>query len=459
MYDVIEFRKNNNKNAIVFIHGFTGKPDKTWIDFAELLKLLPEVSEWDIFSLGYPTSLRLPNPFWSSDPGLQPLSEYVGQQLDREKIVDYDNLAIIAHSMGGLIVQRLLLDGRENKNLFTGRVKHVLLFATPSHGLKKALIGKLFNRQVRDMYIKSDFITKLRRDWDETIGDSPWFSFKVVAGLNDVFVPPQSSLEPFPEKYREWVPGDHNEIVTPVPAHRASADIVVEVISGGAAQTPAGNTGRSIVESRMFQRIIHEYLPNWQGRSNAEVVDLALALEVFGRAAEAEKILEERMKVTSDTDIMGVRAGRLKRSWLLLNNEADGKRALDLYSEAYDRARNANDIDQAFYQGINVAFMNLAFKKDKKNAVKIAVEALGYCNLKDKPDKWSLATQGEAYLITGEIEKALAQYREAIKSEYGANSREIASMYTQAQRAAEQAAGEQGAPEIAGRLDEIFQGE
>jgi hypothetical protein len=85
----------------------------------------------------------------------------------------------------------------------------------------------------------------------------------------------------------------------------------------------------------MFARIIREYSINWEDRPDEDVVELALALDVFGEKKKAVEILEQRMKETSYTDIMGVRAGRYKRSWLQTDNESDANNAFELYSRAY----------------------------------------------------------------------------------------------------------------------------
>jgi pimeloyl-ACP methyl ester carboxylesterase len=44
----------------------------------------------------------------------------------------YESLALIAHRMGGLVAQQALLDDP----LLVGRVRHRILFGTPSGGLR-----------------------------------------------------------------------------------------------------------------------------------------------------------------------------------------------------------------------------------------------------------------------------------------------------------------------------------
>ena len=66
-----EIRKRPGESAIVFLHGFTGDASGTWDKFPLILKASDSLRDWDIFSLGYSTSL-LPGTrgLWAADPDL-----------------------------------------------------------------------------------------------------------------------------------------------------------------------------------------------------------------------------------------------------------------------------------------------------------------------------------------------------------------------------------------------------
>ncbi|MBD0305703.1 MAG: alpha/beta hydrolase, partial [Nitrospiraceae bacterium] len=105
-----------------------------------------------------------------------------------------------------------------------------------------------------------------------------------------------------------------------------------------------------------------------------------------------------------------------------------------LYRQGYDEAAPGGDHDQAYYLGINTAFMELAYRQDKKAAEAIATKLLDHCaNSKNK--KWRLATQGEAHLILGDFDIALDDYRQAAAEMPSARERE--STFTQALRVAD----------------------
>lgn len=167
-------------------------------------------------------------------------------------------------------------------------------------------------------------------------------------------------------------------------------------------------------------------------------MQLALALEGVGRADDAVALLAKRSDIGNETDAMGVLAGRLKRRWLLSHLAIDGQAALDLYSQALSSPGGARaDGTQAYYHAINVAFMQLAFKKDIAAARAMAQQALAACRSSaagelPKARQWRLATEGEAQLILGDSAQSLQSYRAAVSPPLQPTPREMRSMYQQA---------------------------
>ncbi len=114
--------------VIVFIHGFLGNPTKTWGEFPNLVVADTAFDGWDVFSFGYDTHL-LPDlrNVWSADAGLDQLALYLKTAIEHDPFADYDAIAFVAHSMGGLIVQRALVDSGALAN----RTSHVFLYGSP----------------------------------------------------------------------------------------------------------------------------------------------------------------------------------------------------------------------------------------------------------------------------------------------------------------------------------------
>ena len=175
------------------------------------------------------------------------------------------------------------------------------------------------------------------------------------------------------------------------------------------------DSGRLAAEAGDFQRTIDLLEPNQDKIDDAAAVQLAIALEKCGRETEAINLLIRRK--SSYTDAMGALAGRLKRRWLRERVEADADRALKLYRDAYELSKDS-DPHQAYYHAINVAFIQLVYKKDFGAVEEWARRTLEHCSsaagkLGDAP-AWRFATEGEAKLLLRHSEAGFADYRQAI---------------------------------------------
>ena len=62
----------------------------------------------------------------------------------------------------------------------------MVLYGTPSGGLKKARFGRLFKRQLADMAERGKFIRSLRRDWNRAFGPKLSFALRPLQGPRTV---------------------------------------------------------------------------------------------------------------------------------------------------------------------------------------------------------------------------------------------------------------------------------
>ncbi len=439
-----DFRfEKKSKAAVVFVHGFTGDARDTWSTMADHVLTEPKLATWDVFGLGFSTSLRIDVPeVWAADADLTLIARQLNTTLSLSPFSSYDVLAIAAHSMGGLVVQRALLDDVD----LTARISNVFMFGTPSGGLPKARIVTRIKRQFRDMSPDSHFIRNLRSDWSAKFGDSLPFKLHVIAGERDEFVPSSSSLKPFPSLVQAAVPGNHAEIVRPSTATHQSVRIIVESLMGGRRALPPLDSARLAVELGQYRRAIEVLMPQASCLDDNAIVSLALALESTGRTEEALAILEAFHRGgSSSTEALGTLAGRLKRRWLASRAASDYQMALELYERGLDQAEACNDSNQAFYHAINVAFLTLMrlapHSPVTADCMNMASRALVHCRNCDI-DHWRLATEGEALLILGKLDDGIDMYQRAISSTR--SQREIDSMYSQALRIAERVYGEEG---------------
>ena len=418
--------------AVAFVHGFTGSAGKTWGSFPDFLVADPRLAGWDVYSLGYKTDLRIDIPgVWKAKPDLEKLALQLRTSAGLGVLKKYRVLSFVAHSMGGLVVQRALLDDPD----LVARTRHVVLFGTPSGGLKKAgLLGRL-NRQVGGMSARGPFIRELRSGWLERFGEAPPFAFLAAAGDQDEFVPSSSSLGPFPDAQQAVVYGGHLEIVKPETPHDLSVQVLTGILAEDGAPAGPWNSARKAVERKDFEAAIKQLWPHRAELDDRNLVSLALALESVGRTTDAVETLEEHAASGhGGTDPLGVLGGRIKRRWLAEGRRADGERALELYRLGLERSAAAEDHEQAFYHAINVAFLELAFARDRRAARQLAEQALGHCDrhaaAAASETLWSLATRGEAQLLLGRDAEALAAYAAAIARE--PSPRELDSMFVQA---------------------------
>jgi pimeloyl-ACP methyl ester carboxylesterase len=441
----------SNKSAIVFIHGFGGSPEKTWQQFPSLLADDGRLEGWNIHSLGYPTGIALDLVgIWKADPNLATLADGLRTKAQLPPLKGYDNLVLIAHSMGGLVVQRAIVD---DDGSLTKRVSHVVLFGTPSGGLAKAKFLRFWKRQIKDMGLSSDFVADLRKRWTEKFAAWSPFRFWAVAGESDEFVPRSSSIDIFPQGCRSVVPGDHLSIVHADTSEHLSVILVAECLTAENPQLLRSDAISVTGEWHRAQQTVAD-LEGKRGLDERRLVDLALALEVVGRREEAIKILREELEATF-LDATGTLAGRLKRRWIDAGLLADGQTAEQLYEYGFAAAKGANNHYQARYHGINVAFMKLALNEDAAGASKVAEEVLGYCDHGTESDKWALATEAEARLILGQVDESLNLYRRARQSPPHKRRdllRQNLSMYQQATRVA----GLINNVEAAEKLQDIF---
>ena len=450
--EVKSYRQDGRRSAIIFVHGFTGKATATWNMFIDTLLADDRLKEWDVYSIGYSSRFAVDLPIWEADPRLNVCAMGFGTKLTHPPLDTYEAVAVVAHSMGGLVVQRALVNDLPVRE----KVSHVVLFGTPSGGLKKAWLGSLLKKQVADMAESGEFIRKLRNDWKSEFGRGTPFAFKAVAGSEDSFVPAESSLMVFEDRHREVVPGNHLGIVHPTTTGHPSYEVLFKALSGGGAVRSTAESARLAVETQRYQYAVSLLEPGADGLDSDAIVTLSLALESLRRHDEAMQIVQNHVDAGRATlDVIGVLAGRLKRRWIFFRTLRDYDRSLELYQSGLENAVGTDNLEQAYYHGVNVAFLKLmrgpqheSVGEDACAAARVALEyATG------APETfWSLATIGEASLILGDMEGALTAYRRA--KDAAETVRAQHSMFSQALQVAVRIYGEAGQAAI----QEIFGG-
>lgn len=414
MPEVIVHREDPSlSGAVVFVHGFGGRPDKTWGEFPTLLARAPEFADRNVYSLGY-TSRLAPGirGGWKDPPPIASAAELFRTVMEYDRRLSHlraaNSIAIIAHSMGGLVSQRALADSVLAGDGMVDRVSHLIMFGTPSGGLVRARRIHFFNRQIEDMADDSDFITGLRADWEKVFEQLP-FTLMAGAGDEDAFVPATSSLNPFELGHRFVVPGDHLSIVKPESPADLSFRVVAKTLADDDAPADELNEARVAVELKQFERAV-ELFEAAGHLEDRDAVLAAISLEGLGRIDDALELLRNR----DSTDARGTLAGRLKRRWWAEENDADAHTALGLYRGGFEDSVDAPvNHSQAFYHAINAAYLELAFNDDRKAAAEMARKAIEHAERAGR-GYWSEATIAEAQLHLGDRTAALEWYRRAL---------------------------------------------
>ena len=130
----------------------------------------------------------------------------------------------------------------------------------------------------------------------------------------------------------------------------------------------------------------------------------------------------------ADGETLGILAGTFKDLWADSADPLVGHKFLEqahrVYHRAYQSSLDRQEVDSAYYNGINAAATALLLGFAEK-ATKLAEATDRLCEQAlsthhpNGDEYWALATQGEAALILGDVSRAARHYRDAVDSCHG----------------------------------------
>lgn len=176
--------QNNNKNLILFVHGFTGGIDTWGIEKESFPSMLVEdeviASNFDLMCVNYYSKiveLHVPRVAGKSflrmfGRGKSAISKNIGiAELGEflKSVVEfycspYKNVVIVAHSMGGLVTKSFLL----NNEIESKKVKLFLSLAVPHNGTDWAHLGEVLSKnhpQLIDLKPLSKTLNGINTKW------------------------------------------------------------------------------------------------------------------------------------------------------------------------------------------------------------------------------------------------------------------------------------------------------
>lgn len=121
---------------VIFIHGFNGNPSSTWGEFPLLMRTDSELEDADIVFYGYDsTKEQATNNAVRFYKLLKTINEFgidtITQNDRRFGLIKYNNIVLVAHSLGSIVVRRSLLIAKGEKMSWLEKCK-MILFA-PAH--------------------------------------------------------------------------------------------------------------------------------------------------------------------------------------------------------------------------------------------------------------------------------------------------------------------------------------
>jgi pimeloyl-ACP methyl ester carboxylesterase len=424
---VTNFRDENSTNAVIFVHGFSGEASDTFGNIPQYIIEDPKMKGWDMFPLGYSENVKpsMGRGIWASVEDITRISDNLSSAIEH-KFKKYKRIAIVCHSLGGLVVQRALLDLAEQD---INRVSHVILFGCPSAGVDPGLGSKGIYKRLKELYTDQPFIKNLRKDWNKQFGSNMNFAFKVVAGTEDDDIPVSSSLKVFDKEYRVTVSGKHFSMVQPEDQKHDGYQLIVSTLTN----TKFLNeyTQEEAINNLLgdYDAVIKKLLPKKDTLNVRGLKQLLFALEGMDRDKEVMEILNNHPNSKENTDLLGMLAGRHKRNFLYNHSEESGALATEFYDKGFKISTKKKNIGQIYYHGINRAFMSLVYDDDQGGMQEYAEKALEAAK-KDKFDSvWKNATLAEAYMYLAKFKKAKKYYALAAEN---AGIREKISIHTNA---------------------------
>ncbi|PKP25760.1 MAG: hypothetical protein CVU03_06315 [Bacteroidetes bacterium HGW-Bacteroidetes-2] len=421
------FRKQDAAvNTVLFIHGFSGECATTFDTMQQHIQEDPEMKGWDMYPFGYSENVKpqMGKDIWASVEDIHRVADYLSASI-KHKYGNYKRIAIVAHSLGGLAVQKTLLDLDKND---LSRISHVLLFGTPSNGIEVDPSKTLDKRWV-DLNKEAPFIKTLRSNWEKTFAKDYPFAFKVVASIDDKDVPLHTNFNPFDKKYQVTIAGNHFSMVQPANKENDSYRLILDTLNNNEFFNRYTNQEEINNLLGEYDTVVKKLMPDKETLNIKGLKQLLFALEGLDRHEEVMNLLLKHPLSQENTDLIGVLGGRLKRKYLQTLSDSDGSKAMVYYNKGLAISTQKNDFEQMYYHAINLAFLSLIYEEDKNKMRKYAQQALEATEKDLFSSLWKNATIAEAAMYCGDFEKATVYYSLAAEA---AGLREKISIHTNA---------------------------
>lgn len=425
---VESWEREDGNNLLLFVHGFSGESKDTFGNIPKMLQSDSNFDGWAMKPLGYSPIVqpKLGKDIWGAILDVDKIAGFLKTSI-QYKFSKYNRIAIVAHSLGGLVAQKAILDlETEDRN----RISHFIMFGTPSNGIPSDILTKQWNTKYSEMSSEGDFITYLRKKWDQTFNDKYPFKLKVAASLEDEYVTVESCHKPFGKEHREFVSKKHLMMVKPKDDKDDAYSLILNTLTGSKFFNLYTNKEEINLTLGKYESVVNELLPKKEDLDKRGLTQLIFALEGLERKDEVYDILNTHPLAKNNTDLMGIIGGRHKRDYLKTYSFKSSQLSREYYSKALQISIENEVHSQIYYHAINLAFLSIVTdpetgKSEMKTYAKQALDATEHCD----DDLWKFATVAEANMYLGNLEIAKEFY---IKASENIPIREKLSMHTNA---------------------------
>jgi hypothetical protein len=198
---------------LILVHGLGGRADGTWGKFPEFLTD-DENIDFSVLSYGYESPHLL--KFWKRGPSILNIANGLLTDIKARCDLYKDEIILAGHSLGGLVVKKLLLRLKDKK--INHNIKKVCFFDVPHDGSCLANVGKYIsfrNRHLKSLCRDSSELDELNDQWVDSELSNALDIMSIIAA-NDDIVSSSSSKSIFRNHKVETINNvNHSTIVKP----------------------------------------------------------------------------------------------------------------------------------------------------------------------------------------------------------------------------------------------------
>lgn len=199
-------RSKNATKMLLFIHGWRGDKEETWREFPALACRDKRFQDTEIVIVAYPTYMVRQNL------KLTHLASWLNTAFAAKEWKSYKQIAIFAHSLGGLVAREMVIGSRlaEDPRTFALLIE----VASPHSGTDVAKVGSVLGISrilLKEAEVGSTFLLIQQDHWEKMKTRPRTYCF---TSPHDWVVPSESAVAQcdFSVRHPQW---DHIELVKP----------------------------------------------------------------------------------------------------------------------------------------------------------------------------------------------------------------------------------------------------